>query len=662
MRRGRCFEKIMMMLQMMLISLLLLLPIRNLVNLHNYLPGTRCVDAFVLRQHNRIILRRPGNNQHATIRTHNEGSVCRLSEGIHLLPFNQCSNKKFPQRDTRLFESVVRDTDDIDIVTGNEPDKLLTRERTAHDASNEGASASASSASTSVSSAQRKSSSSTSRIEVRMPDAENSSVAAAASSSSSSSAVESLRGEDGTTMTRDDKTALLGKMKNKSVEKNTVDVPQPTANGGYSHTKASRAKISAANKGKTPWNKGKARSPEVKARIAAGVRARNRQVFLQKLEDMGVTEEEYEAKKKEERRIKEAERRSRRTANGGYRPTEETKKKISRILKEKHAKGEVKQRAKLDPNKVRRGFTHSEETRRKISESLKKRWQNDEEFQEMMKESFTNREDVRRKISESLKKKWQDPEFRSGMMDKISKRKSGKDAMSYDKDHRKKISEAMKRKWQDSTYREKTLTSIKKSAETRKASNPKRKPKASGSKSSASVAKSKAPGVEEVKPMTAGDIPKRKTKKKRVVRKRAPAKKAIKVDKIANANTGGTETEEVPAVTAVRKPRTQPDKVKGVTSSTKTSSAGVSSVVDADGPAPTKEKKKKKKEKDGSVTRLREERRDLFDLLYGDEDEMNDGEDGNVGKLLADSSTDRGDILFGDEDLDAFDPYGLDDY
>jgi len=646
------------MLQMMLISLLLLLPICNLVNLHNYLPGTRCVDAFVLRQHNRIILRRPRNNQHATIRTHNERSVCRLSEGIHLSLFNQCSNKKFPPRDTRLFESVVRDTDDI--VTGNEPDKLLTKERTAHDvASNEGASASASvsasvSASASASSAQRKSSSSTSRIEVRMPDAENSSVVSS-SSSSSSSTVESLR-EDGTTMTGDDKTALLGKMKNKSVEKNTADVPHPTANGGYSHTKASRAKISAANKGKTPWNKGKARSPEVKARIAAGVRARNRQVFLQKLEDMGITEEEYEAKKKEERRIKEAERRSRRTANGGYRPTEETKKKISRILKEKHAKGEVKQRAKLDPNKVRRGFTHSEETRRKISESLKKRWQNDEEFQEMMKESFTNREDVRRKISESLKKKWQDPEFRSGMMDKISKRKSGKDAMSYDKDHRKKISEAMKRKWQDSTYREKTLTSIKKSAETRKVSNPKRKPKASGSKSSASVAKSKSPGIEEVKPMTAGDIPKRKTKKKRVVRKRAPTKKAIKVDKIAN--TGGTE--EVPAVTAVRKPKTQPDKVKGVTSSTKTSS--VSSVVDADGPAPTKEKKKKKKEKDGSVTRLREERRDLFDLLYGDEDEMNDDEDGNVGKLLADSSTDRGDILFGDEDLDAFDPYGLDDY
>ena len=63
----------------------------------------------------------------------------------------------------------------------------------------------------------------------------------------------------------------------------SLDVPMPTVNGGYSHTNASRAKISAANKGRTPWNKGKARSEETRARIAAGVRAKNRQRFLEKL-------------------------------------------------------------------------------------------------------------------------------------------------------------------------------------------------------------------------------------------------------------------------------------------------------------------------------------------------------------------------------------------
>lgn len=275
-----------------------------------------------------------------------------------------------------------------------------------------------------------------------------------------------------------------------------------------------------------------------------------------------------------------------------------------------------------------------------------------------MKESFTNREDVRKKISESLKKKWQDPEFRSGMMDKMSKRKSGKDTTSYDKDHRKKISEAMKRKWQDSSYREKTLTSIKKSAQTRKVSLPRTKPKSSRSKpsgSKSSLVKAKSPGIEELKPMIAGDIPKRKTKKKRVARKRAPTKKAIKVDDDDNCGD-----DEVTVGTAVRKPKTQPDKVKGVTSSTKTPST-VNLGNDDGRPVEKEKKKNKKKEKDGSVTRLREERRDLFDLLYGDEDEMN-GENGNVGKLLSDSSSDEADILFGDEDLDAFDPYGLDDY
>lgn len=151
-----------------------------------------------------------------------------------------------------------------------------------------------------------------------------------------------------------------------------LDIPMPTEAGGFTHTKASKAKISAANKGKTPWNKGKTRSEAVKARIAEGVRKRNRERFLKKLEDLGFTEEEYEAQKKEERRKKDAEKRARLTANGGYKLTEETKQKISKILKEKHAKGEVKKRVYHGP--FRKGFSHSEETKQKIRESLKKKW------------------------------------------------------------------------------------------------------------------------------------------------------------------------------------------------------------------------------------------------------------------------------------------------
>ena len=150
------------------------------------------------------------------------------------------------------------------------------------------------------------------------------------------------------------------------------DIPTPTEAGGFTHTKASKAKISAANKGKTPWNKGKTRSEEVKARIAEGVRRKNRERFLKKLEGLGLTEEEYEQQKKEERRKKDAERRARKTANGGYKLTEETKQKISKALKEKHAKGEIKKREYAGP--FRKGFTHSEETKAKIRETLKKKW------------------------------------------------------------------------------------------------------------------------------------------------------------------------------------------------------------------------------------------------------------------------------------------------
>lgn len=151
-----------------------------------------------------------------------------------------------------------------------------------------------------------------------------------------------------------------------------ADIPMPTEAGGYTHTNASRAKISAANKGKVPWNKGKGRSEEVKRKIAEGVRRKNRERFLAKLEDMGLTEEEYEHQKKEERRKKDAERRARRTENGGYRPTEETKQKISKILKEKFASGEIKRAPRASSS--RKGFKHSEETRAKISAALRKKW------------------------------------------------------------------------------------------------------------------------------------------------------------------------------------------------------------------------------------------------------------------------------------------------
>lgn len=164
-------------------------------------------------------------------------------------------------------------------------------------------------------------------------------------------------------------------------QESNIDVPMPTKNGGFSHTEKSRAKISKANKGKVPWNKGRVRSAEEKARISAGVKARLREQHLEKLEKLGITEEEWEVEqhkiKAEKERIK-AEKQKRRTAKGGYTPTEETKRKISEKIKAKWAAGEVKPRPskKLDPNWVhpRAGIGHTEETKEKIRQTLKARW------------------------------------------------------------------------------------------------------------------------------------------------------------------------------------------------------------------------------------------------------------------------------------------------
>mmetsp|Transcript_21756 Transcript_21756/g.45765 ORF Transcript_21756/g.45765 Transcript_21756/m.45765 type:complete len:684 (-) Transcript_21756:103-2154(-) len=431
---------------------------------------------------------------------------------------------------------------------------------------------------------------------------------------------------------------------------NAMDVPLPTVNGGYTHTSASRAKISAANKGKTPWNKGKGRSEEVRKRIAEGVRRKNRERFLAKLAAEGITEEEYEQRKKEERRKKDAERRARKTANGGYTPTEETKKKISNILKEKYATGEIK-RAPRAQSAIRRGFKHSEETKQKIRESLRRKWAEDAEYREMMTNKTianpaVNNESVRKRIAETLKKKWEDPEFRAKMMEKFSKRRT---SSSRDQSHRKKISEAMKRKWMDEEYRKRATDGMAKGRESVKAVKP-IKPKGAKKRSTISVAKKATP----VK-MTTVTTKRQKKKKKKLSTKKSTVK-------------GGS-------VMAV-KPLTPQSSTLKKTSSKVSSTSKV----------------EEEFEGDGSILRLREERRDLYDLLYGDDDDDDEdvsflmkpainndsghGTNKNKGRAVMEPSlsnpvTDGGNqftatgamssFLFGDdEDLDDFDPYGLD--
>ena len=423
------------------------------------------------------------------------------------------------------------------------------------------------------------------------------------------------------------------------------DIPVPTANGGYSHTSASRAKISAANKGKTPWNKGKARSEEVKARIAEGVRRRNRERFLAKLAEEGITEAEYNERKKAERRKKDAERRKRKTAKGGYTPTEETKKKISSILKTKYANGEIKRKPR-DPTTVRRGFKHSEETKQKIRESLKRKWAEDAEYRELM----TNKtvasgavgESVRKRIAETLKKKWEEPEFRASMMDKFKKRKVS--TGSRNKEHREKISAAMKKKWMDEEYRKRATEGMAKGRE--KMNNTVREVKPVKAKKTKTKRATKGK-LTSIEPLTKGVPTKTKTVAKR-------KKKSTKKKK--SSSKGGDIS-----LTAVQ-PITKTAKKKKA----------------------TVKKTPKEPEPDGSISRLREERRDLYDLLYGDEEDDDDAPsprmvsppnprrkrevvnaDRDESNLLGSGLLSGGSmssLLDDDDDLDDFDPYGLSNY
>lgn len=426
------------------------------------------------------------------------------------------------------------------------------------------------------------------------------------------------------------------------------DVPLPTVNGGYSHTSASKAKISAANKGKTPWNKGKTRSDEVKKRIAEGVRRKNRERFLAKLAEEGITEEEFNERKKAERRKKDAERRARKTAKGGYTPTEETKKKISNILKTKYASGEIKRKPR-DPNKVRKGFKHSEETKQKIRESLKRKWAEDSEYRELMTNKTVASGDVgasvRKRIAQTLKQKWEDPEFRASMMEKFKNRKTS--SGSRGKTHREKISAAMKKKWMDEEYRKRATEGMAKGRE--KMSNTLKEakpvaPKKPKMKKTAAATKGK---LSSVKPLT-------KAAEKKAATKR---KKSTSTKKKSTAK--GSD-----ALTAVE-PITKTSNKKSAVKETP-----------------------KEPEPDGSISRLREERRDLYDLLYGDEEDDDDTSLPTLASPAASAPKNRlkrevtiadrenpdhlgtgllggssiSSLLEDDDDLDDFDPYGLSNY
>jgi len=390
---------------------------------------------------------------------------------------------------------------------------------------------------------------------------------------------------------------------------NNSDIPLPTPNGGFTHTNTSKAKISAANKGKTPWNKGRTRSPEERARISAGVRARNRVRFLAKLSTLNMTEAEWNEQKAEEKRRMRAERDKRRTANGGFKPTDETRKKISQALTQRYADGVIVKRRKAV--KSRKGLKHSQATKDKISASLKAKWKYDEGYRENMLNKTVNRdnEQWRSRISATLKEKWKDSEFRTEMMKHFRKRHGGTaNGTEMTDEQRRKISEAMKARWRDDQYRAKAVDGMRKWRNEAGIGQKKRKKKKK--KIVATVLQ-----VNGQDTTTAAVVKKKVKKVKKKIKKKVKKKQRARVlDSIANGQVNGHAKQT--------KKNTAKFELKLPLDTTNN---------DKDKPAPAAADAVITQVDDERVQKMKEERRELYNLLYGeDDDDFDDGGEDEV--------------------------------
>lgn len=261
----------------------------------------------------------------------------------------------------------------------------------------------------------------------------------------------------------------------------------------------------------------------------------------------------------------------------------------------------------------------------------------------------TSKTNVRSKISKTLKEKWKDPEFRQKMIDSMKDRKSNASNSTKSLEYRAKISAAMKKKWQDDEYREKAMSGIQKYRDQLPAKPIKTKV--------SSNSKAPSPTVTALKPMTNASVKTRKTTKRNSTTKSRSTKKE-------ESETGSDASKKNTKKSTVKLAQTAPQKSVNYTS-------------------PPEEKKLND---DGDISRMREERRDLYDLLYGDDGDMDDEDeddidsDGMIGSFSNSGiiNVDKAEEIFNDEkriemtasslsfleddDLDDYDPYNLSDY
>ncbi|CAB1117401.1 unnamed protein product [Ectocarpus sp. CCAP 1310/34] len=217
-----------------------------------------------------------------------------------------------------------------------------------------------------------------------------------------------------------------------------------TEAGGRPHTVASKAKISAANKGKKPWNVGVGHSEETRRKIAEGARNAARKRRQKTAESMGMTLEEYEEMK-------------RRKPAGKRDPavTEETRKKISARLKAKWQDPSYRERRKqCMPN--RKGVPHTEETKARISAAVKNKW-NDPVYREKIT-NMERSEETRAKIGQIIREQWANPVTREERLKNMAPRTE---------EHNQKIAASVRSKWLDPEYKKRTSEAMRKAAHDR---------------------------------------------------------------------------------------------------------------------------------------------------------------------------------------------------
>lgn len=322
----------------------------------------------------------------------------------------------------------------------------------------------------------------------------------------------------------------------------TATASDKKESSGHPHTAESRAKISAANKGKTPWNQGLKHSEETRARIAEGTR----RAMLRKAQERKEAQErlrheqpeEYaklvaakaamvvaKAKVAEERRLERevkkaaatkaaaAARREMRSQNRSLRRarvstgsggrvnftfTDEQKARISASLKARWADPEYRARQK-------KKASMSEEARKRLSETMRAKWA-DGDYRSRVTANGSHTAERRAKIAASVKAKWADPEYRARTTSAIRKahnnetRKANARNTTATAAQRQKISHSMKKLWQDPEYRTRQLTKMdersdKVTSQTRRKATPPRKAtkpaggrNAAGSRAARSVA------------------------------------------------------------------------------------------------------------------------------------------------------------------------------